>query len=135
MDDSTYGHLIRCDCGDELRVGAGQAGATVRCRRCGAGIRLPKLSCLRELPIVAGLVQERSPWQFSLGALFVFVIFAALFTVFGSAVGFHWLFLAIPVCVVFGVLGAIVPRPALYGTVLGGILLLIGTLTVCFVAQ
>ncbi|HEV3340205.1 MAG TPA: hypothetical protein VG125_07600 [Pirellulales bacterium] len=135
MDDSTHAYLIRCGCGDELRVGTGQAGATVDCPRCGAEIRLPKLSQLRQSPIVAGLVEARRPWQFSLGALFVFVTFAALFIVFGKAVGFHWFFFAIPVCTAIGLLGAVLPRPVVYGIVLGSVFLLIGTLTVCSVAQ
>jgi hypothetical protein len=134
MESSTCGYLIRCHCGDELRVRTEQAGATVRCPRCDAEIAVPQLSRLRQLPLVAGLADESNRFQFSLRALFVLVLLAAVSVIVGKAIGFHWL-LVIPICTSIGVLGAAAPRPVLYGGVLGGIFLLIGTLIVCSVAQ
>ena len=86
------------------------------------------------MPIVAGLVEERGAFQFSLPALFALVAYFALFTAFGKAVGFHWLFLMVPVCTLFGALGAISPRPVVYGSVLAGVLLVTGTLVTCSLA-
>jgi hypothetical protein len=132
---STHSYLMVCRCGREVRVGTGQAGTLVRCSRCGAAIELPSLSRLRQLPIVAGLVELREAFQFSLQTLFGIVAFFALFTVFGKAVGFHWLFFMIPVCAVLGFLGALWPRFVTYSLVLGGILLLLGTPTIVWVLR
>ncbi|HWB08461.1 MAG TPA: DUF1559 domain-containing protein [Pirellulales bacterium] len=81
------------------------------------------------------MIEERGRFQFGLGAIFVFVTFAALFTALGQAIGLQWLFLSLPVCLVIGVLGATVPRPTMYGIVLGGIFVVVGTLIVCSVAR
>lgn len=132
---TSHSYLTTCHCGREIRVASGQAGTVVRCSRCGAAIELPSLSRLRQLPILAGLVETRSPFQLSLQTLFGIVAFFALFTVFGKAVGFHWLFFMIPVCAVIGFMGAIWPRFVIYSLVLGGIFLLLGTPTIVWVLR
>jgi hypothetical protein len=95
---------------------------------------VPSLSRLRQLPILAGLVEPRGEWQFILQTLLGFVTFVALFTAFGKAVGFHWLIVMVPVCAVFGALAAISPRPVVNGMELCSLLLILGTLVTCSLA-
>ncbi|HVX11440.1 MAG TPA: hypothetical protein VHC22_09685 [Pirellulales bacterium] len=131
---SSPGYLISCACGYELRVGDAQAGASVVCPACGASVELPSLSRMRHMPIVAGLVEEGGTVPFRLSALVALVACFALLTIFDNVTGFPWIWPMALVCMFGAMLAAIMPRPVVYGTVLSGLLLIVGALVSCSLA-
>lgn len=133
MDNQSY--LVGCVCGRELAANAGEAGALVACPWCREPVAVPPLTRLRELPLVAGLVEESCPLQFRLIHLFGLVTYLALALTCGKYIGF---LPTVGMCLfaVFWALAcAIKPQPVIYATVLGILLLMTWNLVVCSIQQ
>lgn len=132
---TSHSYLVSCECGRELAVEAGQAGAVVTCHGCHKSVEVPRLTRLRELPLVAGLAEERHPLQFRLTHLFGLVTYIALALTCGKYVGFLE---TVGIClfaVFWGLAYAIQPLPVVYATVLGTLLLTTWNLLICSVQQ
>ena len=128
-------YLVPCVCGRELAAEPGHAGSVVACPWCQAAIEVPRLTRLRELPLVAGLVEERRPLQFGLRHLFALVTYIALALACGKYLGFVETVGMCLFAVFWGLAYAIKPQPVAYVTVLGTLLLIICNLVVCSVQQ
>jgi hypothetical protein len=106
-------HVLRCDCGTALHVGAGQAGLSVPCYSCGRRVPVPPLSSLRRLPAVKGVEQPQrpaqNPFQFGIRHLLVLTLCWAIVLAAGRCIGFHSLAVMIGevFCSTLGFLGVI----------------------------
>lgn len=133
MTDQSY--LVGCVCGRELEATAGEAGAVVACPWCRERVVVPCLTRLHELPLVAGLVEERCPLQFRLIHLFGLVTYFALALTWGKYLGFLPIVGICLFVVVWAIACAIKPQPVIYATVLGTLLLVMSTLLTCSIQQ
>lgn len=128
-------YLVPCGCGREFAAEPGEAGAFAICPWCHHAAEVPRLTRLRELPIVAGLVEERHPLQFRLAHLFGLITYIALVLMCGKYVGF---LATVGMCffaILWGLAYAIKPQPTVYATVLGTLLLVTWNLLICSVQQ
>lgn len=133
MDNQSY--LVACVCGRDLAATAGEAGTVVACPWCHEPVDVPRLTRLRNLPLVAGLVEGRSPLQFRLVHLFGLITYLAMALTCGKYIGFLPTVGMCLFAVVWGLACAIKPQPVIYATVLGILLLMTWNLLVCSIQQ
>lgn len=76
-------YLVTCQCGEDVRVSAGEAGGTTRCPRCGTQVGVPSLRDLKTLTTVEVAEPEENPerhydalgFRWSVRVLFLTTVF------------------------------------------------------------